>query len=91
MKPRHASSTRRSPEKLRAREDVLFTELCQRHGYAFADTLPARDRSTMLAAREGGRLRFEGGVVLKLLVPMDSALGRRIVAWREEKKAAKGK
>jgi hypothetical protein len=77
---------RQSLEKLRAREDVLFTELCQRHGYAFSDTLPARDRSTMLASREGGRLQIGSGVVVKLLVPADGALGQRIIAMREAKK-----
>lgn len=80
------SAKKSTPAKLHAREEALFTELCERHGYAFADTLPARDRSTLMASRTGGRLRLEGGVVVKLLVPTDGALGRQIVALREAKK-----
>lgn len=79
-------SAKKTPAKLRTREEALFTELCAQHGYAFADTLPARDRSTMLATRKGGRLRLEGGVIVKLVVPADGALGRQIVALREAKK-----
>ena len=88
MKPRHAS-TKQSPAKLRTRESALFAELCARHGYAFADALPARDRSTMLASRKDGRLQIQGAVVVKLMVPADGALGRQIIAMREEKKEKK--
>ena len=85
MKKKRPPPKLRDRKKNHAREGKLLVELCKHHGYSFSDTLPARDRSTMLASRDGGRLQVSGGVVIKLLVPSDGALGRQITALRANK------
>ena len=81
-------------KKALTREDKLLTELCAGHLYMFMDSLPSRDRSTMIyTRRKRKRRRGETGpahdlmlaVVIKLAVPADGALGRRIVEMRAKK------
>lgn len=86
---RHSLTKLRDRDGDHAREGKLLSELCKHHGYSFSDTLPARDRSTMLASRDGDRLQIGGGVVVKLMVPADGALGRQIVKLREKKARTK--
>lgn len=82
---------KRTPAQLRKREGALVEELCAYHGYAFADTLPDRDKSTMMMSRVGKKTRVEMAFVFKIIVPIRSTLGRQIAARRARIQADKRK
>ena len=80
------NTVKRTPAQLRKRESSLVEELCTHHGYMFSDTLPERDKSTMVMSRKGKRTKLEMAIVFKILVPMQSQLGRKIVLARAKRK-----
>jgi hypothetical protein len=82
---------KRTPAQLRKREGTLVEELCAYHGYMFADTLPDRDKSTMMMSRVGKKTRVEMALAFKIMVPIRSALGRQIAARRARVQADKRK
>lgn len=73
----------------RKREATLLEELCLYHGYSFADTLPDRDKSTMLMSRVGKKTKLELGIVVKLMVPSGGALGKQILKRRTKQREKK--
>ena len=71
--------------KKRARESKLLAELSQKHGYTLADTLPSKDRIVMFMHTENGKRQIDAAIVVKLIVPANSALGKAIQARRDGK------
>lgn len=69
----------------RGREQRILVELQTKHGYAFADTLSARERTLMVTDRSSGRLLIKPAYAIKLVVPADSSLGDQIAAERKER------
>lgn len=87
-----ANTVKRTPAQLRKREQTLLEELCMYHGYSFSDTLPDRDRTTMLMSKKNGRTKLEMGRVLKVIVPGASKLATLATADRHlRENARKGK
>ena len=82
---RAAPPSKMTAEQKRKREGKLFAELCTKHGYLFADALPAKDRTSTVAVRDGEELTVELAYAVKLLVPASSSLGQHIAAGRKER------
>jgi hypothetical protein len=62
-------------------------ELCKEHGYAFADVLPARQRTEMLMSTgPDGEKVVKPYPVVKLRIPGDSSLGAKILDMRKGKR-----
>ena len=80
------NTVKRTPAQLRERESSLIRELRVYHGYMFSDTLPERDKSTMMMSRKGKQAKLEMAVVFKIMVPLQSSLGRLIVLHRANKR-----
>ena len=78
----------------RKREATLLEELCSGHGYAFADTLGKNDRTGIIMSRvggPGGKMLIKAAFYLKLIVPVDGALGKLIAKQRKERDPATSK
>lgn len=82
---------RRTPAQLRAREAKLLAELQAHHGYAFADALPVRDKSSMMADRVSGKLHLFSAIVLKVFVPSGGWMGRAVGRTRAHAAAVETK
>jgi hypothetical protein len=83
-------------KQLRAEESKTLERLCALHGYMFSDTLRAADRDGFMTNVNRGKMTIRPCVVIKLMVPADSALGVQIIAGRKERdpresKAAKAR
>lgn len=85
-----ANNTKRQADQKRKRESILLEELCRNHGYMFADSLPKKDRLTIMMTTSGsGKRTICSAPALKLVVPDGSALGMQILEMRNAKTKAK--
>lgn len=86
---RKSGAKTKAAAKRLARERDLLSELCSDHGYTFADSLPSKDRVTMMMSTSiinGKTTRtIEACPVIKLMIPSESELGRQILAVRGKK------
>ncbi len=69
------------------REKKLLIELCDDHGYMFADSLPSKDRLTMMRYPKPDKSGYiiAAAPAVKLMVPAASALGKQILDMRKER------
>jgi len=85
---------KRTPAQKRTREKTLLEELCAHHGYMFADTLPSKDKTTMMMQRtkdpRTGKIKtlIHAAPVIKMMVPAESHLGKLVLAERKERDPA---
>lgn len=79
--------------KSNKREQDLIAELRVMYHYLFVGMQRRNERSTMLFRRKGKKMQLTPAVVMRLVVPTGSALGRQIAAAykRDDKKIAKAK
>jgi hypothetical protein len=78
--------TKTAKKKPASREGVLLAELCSKFNYTFADTLPAKDRSTMLMSKAAGskKAKLEPAVSVRLVVPAAGTLGKMVMELRKK-------
>jgi len=76
----------------RRREESALDELQTNHSYLFFELLNKRERSTVIARTYRRNptgpavgMKLRDAVAIKLVVPEDSALGKRILAMRKQK------
>jgi len=62
-----------------ARESKLLEELQRDHGYMLAKMSCKDDRYTLSMCKVGKRMMIESSVVVRLVVPVKSALGEQLV------------
>jgi hypothetical protein len=80
--------TKRTSAQKRKREMSLLAELCADYGYAFADSLPSKDRLTMMMITKGGKRTVVAAPAIKMVVPSNGYLGRMITNGRKERDPA---
>lgn len=68
-----------TPTTRRARESKLLMELQRDHGYMLAKMPREDDRYALSMQRDGKRMTMKSSVVVRLVVPEKSDLGRAMI------------
>lgn len=72
------------PTKKQLRENKLLEELQHNHGYLITKTDRKKERFTSIFKQKGKTLVYVPAVMLRLAVPMDSAIGKLIAQLYQE-------